>query len=65
MRVAEAITKVGAEHCILSTDFGQADNPTPVEGARMMIATMLPCGVEAQELQLLVKINPAKLLDLA
>ncbi len=65
LRMAEAINKVGAEHCILSTDFGQADNPTPVEGIRMMIATLLECGLNEKELELLVKVNPAKLLDLA
>ena len=65
MRMAEAINRVGAEHCILSTDFGQAENPNPVEGMRMMITTMLKCGLSEKELELLVKVNPGKLLDLA
>ncbi|MFC1904385.1 DUF6282 family protein [Chloroflexota bacterium] len=64
MELVEAIRAVGAEHCVLSTDFGQAWNPAPAEGMRMMIATMLKCGLDEREMELLVKINPAKLLDL-
>ena len=63
-KIAEAIKVVGAEHCILSTDLGQAGNPTPVEGARMMIAAMLECGLGKQEVEFLVKTNPSRLLNL-
>ena len=62
--MVEHIKAVGAEHCILSTDFGQAVNPSPPEGFRMMLATMLQAGLSEKELEILVKINPAKLLDL-
>ncbi len=64
MRIVEAVRAVGAEHCIMSTDFGQAHNPTPAEGMRMMIATMLRCGLTEKEMELVVKVNPAKLLSL-
>jgi hypothetical protein len=64
MRIVEAIRAVGAEHCILSTDFGQTHNPAPVEGMRVMIATMLKCGINPREVELMVKINPAKLLNM-
>jgi len=64
MTVVEAVRSVGAEHCIMSTDFGQAWNPAPAEGMRMIIATMLRCGLAEREIELMIKVNPAKLLDL-
>ncbi len=64
MKIVEAVRKVGAERCIMSTDLGQAHNPAPAEGMRMGIATMLRCGLTEKEVELLVKVNPAKLLDL-
>ena len=62
--MVEHIKAVGAEHCILSTDFGQAVNPAPTEGFRMMLAHMRKFGLSEKELEILVKVNPAKLLDL-
>ncbi len=64
MRFVEAIRMVGAEHCIMSTDMGQAYNPAPAEGMRVGIAVMLRCGLTEREVELLVKVNPAKLLGL-
>ncbi len=64
MKIVEAVRKVGAEHCIISTDLGQAFNPSPAEGMRMAIATMLHCGLTEKEIELLIKVNPAKLLGL-
>ncbi len=64
MKIVEAVRAVGAERCIMSTDLGQAHNPAPAEGMRMAIATMLRCGLTEKEIGLLVKVNPAKLLDL-
>jgi len=64
MVLADAIRTIGAEHCILSSDFGQAFNPSAAEGARMMIAAMLRCGLSRSEVEVLVRRNPAKLLDL-
>ncbi len=61
---AQIIKSIGAEHCILSTDLGQPQNPTPVEGMRLFIATMLHHGITPEEIELMVKTNPARLLDL-
>jgi hypothetical protein len=62
--MVNAMRAVGAEHCIFSTDFGQDFNPAPAEGMRAMIATLLSCGCTKSELELMVKINPARLLGL-
>ena len=58
------IKAVGAERCILSTDLGQANNPAPVEGMKLMIATMLDNGLSEKEIEVMVKENPARLLGL-
>jgi hypothetical protein len=63
-RVAEAIKAVGAEHCIMATDFGQATNPPPVEGMRMFISSMLALGISENEIEIMVKRNPARILEL-
>jgi hypothetical protein len=65
MRIVEAVRVVGAEHCIISTDFGQSYNPAPAEGMRMAIATMLKYGLSEREVELMVKVNPATLLGLS
>ncbi len=62
--LVDHIKAVGEEHCILSTDFGQAIHPAPPEGFRMMVAYMIQFGLSEKELEILVKVNPSKLLGL-
>ena len=62
--MVDCITVIGVEHCILSTDMGQNANPTPPEGFRSMVGTMLQLGLSEKELETLVKTNPARLLGL-
>ncbi len=64
-QMVQAMKLIGAEHCIMSTDFGQNDNPPPPEGMRMFIATMLKYGMTESEVELMVKVNPAGLLGLS
>ncbi len=61
---AEAIHTIGADHIILSTDFGQVYNPTPVDGLRMFIVSLQQRGLSQAEIDMMTKRNPAKLLDL-
>lgn len=63
-KIAEAIKAVGASRCIMSSDFGQIQNPLPVEGLRIFIEMMKSCGVTEEEIEVMVKDNPAKLLNL-
>jgi predicted metal-dependent phosphotriesterase family hydrolase len=63
-QVAAAIRAVGPASCILSTDLGQAYNPSPAEGFRVFIATMLRAGFAADEVELMVKRNPGGLLGI-
>jgi hypothetical protein len=62
--IVDHIRATGVENCILDTDFGQFFHPSPPEGFRMMIATMLEFGLSEEEMEILVKINPARLLGL-
>jgi hypothetical protein len=64
-QTVEAIREIGAEHCIISTDLGLFTfNPPPVEGFRMFIATLLRNGITPEEIELMAKTNPGKLLGL-
>ena len=62
--VISGIKSVGAQHCIISTDLGQYDNPPAAEGMRMFIALLLKNGITRDEIELMAKINPAKLLGI-
>lgn len=62
--IVDHIKGAGEEHCVLSTDFGQATNPLPPEGFRMMIGNMLNYGLSEEEIETVIKINPARLLGL-
>ena len=63
-RLAERIMAAGVESSILTSGFGQWYNPPPAEGLRMAIAAMLAEGLTLDELETLVKRNPARLLGL-
>ena len=62
--IAETIKTIGPEHCIVSTDLGQPQNPLPVEGMRLFIATLLHHGITQNEVEQMIKTNPAILLGL-
>ena len=62
--VAEQIQELGAEHCIMSTDFGRYALSTPVEGLRQFIACMLDLGIPPEDIRTMVKTNPEWLLGL-
>jgi hypothetical protein len=63
--MVDVIKTVGAGKCIMSTDLGQIWNPLPVEGLRMFIVTLLKYGITEDEINLMTKTNPAKLLGLS
>ena len=63
-QVAEAVRVTGPGASILSTDLGQTDNPAPAEGLRMFIAAMLRAEFTKDEVELMVKVNPGRLLGL-
>jgi hypothetical protein len=63
-QVVESVKATGAEHCILTSDFGQIYHPPAPEGFRLFIATLLRKGLGEKEIELMVKTNPMMLLGL-
>ncbi|MGW2661788.1 DUF6282 family protein [Nocardia tengchongensis] len=61
---AKQIREVGVEHFILGTDYGIGSQPTPAEGMRMLISSLLDLEFTAAEIQTMIRDNPARLLDL-
>jgi hypothetical protein len=62
--LVESMNLVGPEHCIITTDFGQIDNPPAPEGMKAFIKILLEGGIEEKAIDTMVKKNPAKLLNL-
>lgn len=63
-RLADDIRRVGVEHAIISSDLGQAGNPLPADGYATYIEALRKKGFTDQELDLMAKQNPARLLGL-
>lgn len=62
--IVEGIKRVGADRCVMSTDLGQMFNPHPIEGMRMYVQTLLRLGIKEKDIDIMLKKNPANLLDL-
>ena len=58
------IRSVGAEHVVLSTDLGQPGNPVPAAGFASGVQRLLDAGVMPREIDLMIRRNPARLLNL-
>ncbi|MCF0051690.1 DUF6282 family protein [Dyadobacter sp. LJ53] len=63
-KVAQYIKEVGAEHTILATDLGQAFSPTPPDGLKWFMMSLLKEGITPAQIDLMTRVNPAKLLHL-
>lgn len=58
------IREVGAEHTILATDFGQAYNASPPDGLKLFVLQLKAEGISDRDIDLMTRVNPAKLLGL-
>lgn len=63
-RLIESIRAVGAEHCVIASDFGRPYYPDAVEGMRMFIALLLELGITPDEIATMARVNPAWLMGL-
>lgn len=63
-QVAHAIKTIGASHCCLSTDSGNNLFSLPIEGLRTFTQVLTALGINEQEIDLMMRRNPAKILDL-
>src|SRR5262249_28216290 len=62
---AAAIRAVGPEHCILSSDLGQAGNPLHPDGLEAFFRGLRGQGFSVAEIDRMAKTNPARLLGMA
>jgi microsomal dipeptidase-like Zn-dependent dipeptidase len=61
---AEAIRKIGPEHCILSSDLGQAGNPLHPDGLAAFFSGLRKEGISQADIDRMSKMNPATALGL-
>jgi hypothetical protein len=61
---AAAIRAVGIEHCILSSDLGQAGNPLHPDGLLAFFKALRGQGFTEQEIERMAKRNPGRVLGL-
>ena len=62
--IVQIIKEAGAENCCLITDYGQITSPSPVEGYRVFCQLLHNMGISKEELILMTKKNPARLLSI-
>jgi hypothetical protein len=60
----KAIRNVGAEHCILASDLGQAANPVHTEGLTAYFAALERAGLSRADIERMSRANPAQALGL-
>ncbi|MCT8989898.1 DUF6282 family protein [Chelativorans sp. SCAU2101] len=60
----EHILAAGVAHSSIGSDLGQVDNPTPVEGLRQAIKLCLALGFSEDDVRMMVRDNPARLVGL-
>lgn len=58
------IKEIGAERCIIGSDFGQVLHVKTVDGIRIFIRALLAFGISKEEIAIMIKDNPAKLMYL-
>ena len=62
--MAKRIREVGVSSSVLTSDFGQPENPFPVEGLKIYIQKLIQQGFSNQEIDQMARINPGRLLSL-
>jgi hypothetical protein len=63
-QMADAIKSVGHQHCILATDAGAIDTPSPPEDLRTFCYLLRSAGIPEQEVDVMVRDNPRKLMGM-
>lgn len=62
--IVQMMSAVGFDRCLMFSDFGQPVNPSPVEGYKMFVASLLALGVDRQDIRKAACENPQRLLEL-
>ncbi len=61
---ASAIREIGAEHFLMSSDLGQSTSPPHVDGLRAYITAFRDAGITDDQIDWMLRRNPARLLGL-
>jgi len=61
-RIAEQIKAIGVENCIISSDVGQVNSPSPSEALSRFTKMLLKEGLTEDDLRMMGGVNPRKLL---
>ena len=64
METVAAMKAIGAERCIIGSDFGQVLHMDSIDGMRVFIRALLAFGIKESEIKLMLQVNPAKLMYL-
>ena len=63
-QIAGSIRRLGAENCVLVTDFGQAHHEIPTEGLKRFVKGLFENGITPEEIQVMLCKNPCSLLGI-
>jgi hypothetical protein len=62
METIKTIREIGPERCIIGSDFGQVLHMDTIDGMRVFIRALLAFGIKEQEIKIMLRDNPAKLM---
>jgi microsomal dipeptidase-like Zn-dependent dipeptidase len=63
--VVEAVKQLGADAIVLSTDLGQQGMMSPPDGIENAVGALRKAGISQDDIDKMMKRNPARLLGLA
>ncbi|MCI2256704.1 DUF6282 family protein [Domibacillus sp. PGB-M46] len=62
--MAHSIREIGAESCVLVTDYGQEHNIPPIQALSNFVGEMVDCGISEKEIETMIVKNPKQLLGI-
>jgi len=62
METVAAIKAIGPERCIIGSDFGQVLHMDSIDGMRVFIRALLAFGIKGEDINMMLKKNPARLM---
>ncbi len=62
METIRTIKEIGPDRCIIGSDFGQVLHMDAIDGMRVFIRALLGFGIKPDEVKIMLKDNPAKLM---
>jgi predicted metal-dependent phosphotriesterase family hydrolase len=62
METVKTIKGIGADRCIIGSDFGQVLHMDSIDGMRVFIRALFAFGIKEDEVRVMLNDNPAKLM---